>query len=170
MKNLDCSHVFLTCDVANMQWHDFYKHMFDFSTFCEAIDTKKERLTHRFLQKNSHIAVEYLDRRFQLFFKQIIKKKFSVVDYWYRFEWQTRDSDHIYEFIWLENAFSFECLDEFLVFWSSQATIINSTKEISFVFFYSCSRSFSQQNNILRESRSYWIEFKNIRSARRHTA
>ncbi len=116
MKDLDCSHVFLTCSAANMQWHDFYNHMSDFSTFCEAIDTEKERLIHRLLQKNSHIAVEYLDRRFQLFFKQIIKKKFFVVDYWYSFEWQTRNNDHIHEFFWFENAFFLECFEEFLTF------------------------------------------------------
>jgi hypothetical protein len=38
-----------------------------------------------------------------------------------------------------------------LIFWDSQATIINSTEEISFASFHSCSKSFFQRSNILRE-------------------
>ena len=27
----------------------------------------------------------------------------NVADYWYRFEWQDRGSDHIYGFIWIKD-------------------------------------------------------------------
>jgi hypothetical protein len=151
MKNLNCSHVFFICNAIDMQWHDFYKHMFDFELFQKNTNTKRERLSHRFLQKNSHIATKYFDRHFQLFFKHVLKKKFVVVNYWYRFKWQIRENDHVHDFFWFQNVLSFEQLEEFLFFWDFQATIINSAEEISFVFVHSCSKSFSQRNNILRE-------------------
>jgi hypothetical protein len=151
MKNLNCFHVFFICNAIDMQWHDLYKHMFDFELFQKNTNTKRERLSHRLLQKNFHIATKYLDRHFQLFFKHVLKKKFVVVNYWYRFKWQTRENDHLHDFFWFQNASSFEQFEEFFFFWDSRATIINSVEEISFVFVHSCSKSFSQRNNTLRE-------------------
>jgi hypothetical protein len=100
MKNLNCFHVFFICNAIDMQWHDFYKHMSDFALSQQDTNTKRKKLTHRLLQKNSHITTKYLDRRFQLFFKHVLKKKFVVVNYWYRFEWHTRENDHVHDFLW----------------------------------------------------------------------
>jgi hypothetical protein len=68
MKKFKCFYVFLTYNVVDMQWHDLYKHMLDFELFQKDIDTKREKLTHRLLQKNSHVVAKYLNRRFQFFF------------------------------------------------------------------------------------------------------
>ncbi len=125
--------------------------MSDFQIFQNVNDTKRERLAHRLLQKNSHIAAEYLDRRFQAFFRLVLKQKFLIVNYWYRYEWQTWNSDHIHDFLWLENASLFERLKEFLVYWESQTTTINSTSEISFAVIHSCSKFFRAKQNNLQE-------------------
>jgi hypothetical protein len=151
MKNLNYSHVFFICNAIDMQWHDLYKHMSDFELFQQDTNTKREKLIHRFLQKNFHIATKYLDRRFQLFFKHFLKKKFVVINYWYRFEWQTRENDHVHDFLWFQNASFFEQFEEFFFFWDSRATIINSAEEISLASIHSCSKSFSHKNNTLRE-------------------
>jgi hypothetical protein len=86
MKNLNCFHVFFICNTIDMQWYDFYKHMFNFERFQQDINTKWKKLIHRFLQKIFYIATKYLNRRFQFFFKHVLKKKFVVVNYWYRFK------------------------------------------------------------------------------------
>ncbi len=78
MKNLNCFHVFFICKAIDMQRHDFYKHMFNFKLFQQDINTQRERLTHRFLQKNSQLATKYLNRRFQFFFNHVLKKKFVI--------------------------------------------------------------------------------------------
>jgi hypothetical protein len=151
MKNLNCSHFFLTCNAINMQWNDLYKHMSNFEIFQNSNDTEREQLTHRLLQKNFHITAEYLNRRFQVFFKLVLKQKFSIRDYWHRYEWQTRDNKHVHDFLWLENASIFERLEEFLVYWESQTTTINSVNEISSTLIYSCSKSFRMRQNNLQK-------------------
>jgi hypothetical protein len=151
MKNLNLFDVFFICNAIDMQWHDFYKHMFDFELFQKDTNTKQEKWCHRFLQKDFYISTKYLDRRFQLLFKHVLKKKFVVINYWYRFKWQIRENDYVHNFLWFQNASFFEQFEEFFFFWDSRATIINSAEEISFAFVHSCNKSFSQKNNILRE-------------------
>jgi hypothetical protein len=151
MKNLKCSHFFLTCNAIDMQWNDLYQHMSNFEIFQNFNDTERERLARRLLQKNSHIIAEYLNRRFQVFFKLVLKHKFSIRDYWYQYEWQTRDSEHVHDFLWLENASFFERLEEFLVYWESQTTTINLVDEISSAAIHSCNKSFRAKQNNLQE-------------------
>ena len=52
-----------------------------------------------FLQKNSHVVTKYLNIYFQIFFNEILKKKFAIQNYWYRFKWQNQNNDHIHEFL-----------------------------------------------------------------------
>ena len=33
---------------------------------------------------------------------QILTPKFNVMDYWYRFEWQSRGSPHTHGFVWID--------------------------------------------------------------------
>jgi hypothetical protein len=34
----------------------------------------------------------------------ILKSKFNVVDYWFRYEWQHRGSSHVHVFFWIKDA------------------------------------------------------------------
>jgi hypothetical protein len=170
MKNLNCSHVFFICNAIDMQWHDLYKHMSDFELFQKNTNTKRERLFHRFLQKNSHIATKYLDRRFQLFFKHVLKKKFVVVNYWYRFEWQTRENDHVHDFFFdfrmlhlssnSKNFSSFEILE--------QRLSIQLKKFHSLLYIHVANHS-RREITLFVNWRSCWIEFKDIQNVSQHT-
>jgi hypothetical protein len=78
MKDLNCFHVFFICNAIDMQWHDFYKHMSDFELFQQDTNTKRKKLIHLFLQKNSYIATKYFDQRFQFFSNMFWRKNSSL--------------------------------------------------------------------------------------------
>ena len=108
IMNIEFSNFFFTLNVVDMQWNDLYAHIFKF------LKKKHEKvinefvktiIAYRFLQKNSHIITKYLNIHFQIFFNEILKKKFSILNHWYHFEWQNRNSDHIHEFLWIKNVF-----------------------------------------------------------------
>ncbi len=148
IRDLNCSSLFLTFSAIDMQWNDLYTHMFEYDVYFNAIEKEKHRLMFRLLQENSHVVIEYLNRRFRLFFEKILRKKFEIKDFWYRYEWQTRESDHVHDFIWLKNVFSFEQLKTYLVFWNSLITVINSEDALSFATRHSSNVSFFERNNI----------------------
>jgi hypothetical protein len=108
IRDLSCSSLFLTFSAIDMQWNDLYTHMLEYDVYLNAIEKKKHRLMFRLLQENFHVVIEYLNRRFRLFFEKILKKKFEIKDFWYRYEWQTRESDHVHDFVWLKNVSSLE--------------------------------------------------------------
>ncbi len=100
IRDLSCLNLFLTFSATDMQWNDLYIHMLEYDVYLNAIEKKKHWLIFCLLQKNSHVVIEYLNRRFRLFFEKILKKKFEIKDFWYQFEWQTRENDHIHDLVW----------------------------------------------------------------------
>jgi hypothetical protein len=148
IRDLSCSSLFLTFNAIDMQWNDLYTRMLEYDVYFNAIEQKKHRLMFRLLQKNLHVAIEYLNRRFRLFFKKILKKKCEIKDFWYRYEWQTRENNHVHDFVWLKNAFSLEQLKTYFVFWSLLIIVINSENALSFATRHSSSVFFFERNNI----------------------
>jgi hypothetical protein len=51
-------------------------------------------LSRRLLRENPHIAAWHFYSQTQLFRDIVLKKKFSMKDFWSRFEWQGRGSSH----------------------------------------------------------------------------
>jgi hypothetical protein len=151
IRDLSCSSLFLTFSATDMQWNDLYIHMLEYDVYLNTIVKQKYRLMFRLLQKNSHVVIEYLNRRFRLFFEKILKKKFEIKDFWYRFEWQTRENDHIHDFVWLKNIFSFDQLNAYLIFWSSLIIVINFEDALFSATRHSSSVSFFERNNVRLE-------------------
>ncbi len=87
----------------------------------------------------------------KLFLKLVIKKKFKVQDIWYRFEWQSRGSDHIHGFLWIDDAPSVTDLDQYLSFWGVRVTAFNLAGELPAAAVHPSSRPFSERTNTLRE-------------------
>ena len=52
--------------------------------------------------RNPHSTTLYLHQHFTIFCEEVIEKLMGVVNYWYRYEWQSRGSAHIHGFIWLK--------------------------------------------------------------------
>ncbi len=116
-----------------------------------ASENKRVKIAWRLLQKNSHIIIECLKRRVKLFLKLVIKKKFKIQNIWYCFEWQSCKSNHIHEFLWINDASSVTDLDSYLSFWDVQVIIFNLVDELSMIAVHSSSRSFSERINMLHK-------------------
>lgn len=67
---------FATASPADMQWSDLYRHMPERKLAKDATEEYRRRLNFRLLQENPHIAATYLYRRWDLFFKHVLKKVF----------------------------------------------------------------------------------------------
>jgi hypothetical protein len=40
------------------------------------------------LNENPAIAAYYFQKRWEIFYEEVVKRQLKVVDYWWRFEWQ----------------------------------------------------------------------------------
>ncbi len=103
--------LFIILNITDLQWHDLYTYMFDQEIYMTASKSKWVKIAWRLLQKNSHIIIECLKCRVMLFMKLVIKKKFKIQNFWYHYEWQSYESNHIHEFLWIDDASSVTDLD-----------------------------------------------------------
>lgn len=106
-----CPAVFWTLSAADLQWPDLHRHMpqeIDVPPDDERAARRQRRLA---LNRNPHLAAEYLDLRVQLFLKEVMAPLFGVKHFWYRYEWQDRGSGHVHGFFWLNNAPDMDKID-----------------------------------------------------------
>ncbi len=115
--DLICFSLFFTLNVTDLQWCNLYAYMSDREMYMTASENERVKIAWRLLQKNSHIIIECLKCRVMLFMKLVIKKKFKIQNFWYCFEWQSHESKHIHEFLWINNALNVTDLDQYLSFW-----------------------------------------------------
>ncbi len=148
---LICLSLFFTLNITDLQWRDLYAYMLNREIYMTASENEWIKIVWKLLQKNSHIIIEYLNRRVTLFLKLVIKKKFKVQNFWYCFEWQSCESEHIHEFLWINNASSVTDLDQYLSFWEIQIIIFNFINDLSATAVHSSNRSFSERTNMLHE-------------------
>ena len=98
--NVDFSNFFFIFNAIDMQWIDLYRHFF--ANWKNEYDNVNKfvriKIVTRFLQQYFYIVVEYLIIRFRHFFNEIFKKKFKIIDHWYRYEWQNKNNNHIHNF------------------------------------------------------------------------
>ena len=142
--------LFFTLSAADMHWRDLYRHAPpSLRVEYEEASTESARakVASRFLQDNPHIAAEYLDIRFRIFFQEVIKKRFKIGDHWIRFEWQGRGSGHIHGFLWIEGAPSIDLEEEFLDFWAANVVALNPDASLPPASVHPSSRPFADQYN-----------------------
>ena len=150
--NIELSSFFFILSAADMQWNDLYAHAFKFlkKKYEEVVnELVKTIIACRFLQKNPHVVTKYLNIRFQIFFNEVLKKKFSIQNHWYRFEWQSRSNNHIYEFLWIENVFINDQKQNFVDYWGAKMIALNLNVIFSSTNVYFSSRRFVEQDNII---------------------
>jgi len=63
------------------------------------------------LNNNPATAAYYFQKRWQIFFDEVIKPKFKIKDHWWQYELQHHGSSHIHGFLWMEDAPSVDGLD-----------------------------------------------------------
>ncbi|KAF5176526.1 Atp-dependent dna helicase rrm3, partial [Thalictrum thalictroides] len=87
-----------------MQWLELIS-LLDLSNDLHKLSTAEQgRMRAKLLNDNPAIAAWFLQMRVKNFFKYYLNYEFSVVDYWYRFEWQNRGSGHVHWFLWLKDS------------------------------------------------------------------
>ncbi len=111
-----CLLLFFILNVTDLQWRDLYAYMSDQEIYMTASKNEWIKIAWRLLQKNSHIIIKCLNHKVTLFLKLVIKKKFKIQNFWYCFEWQSHESEHIHEFLWINNASNVIDLDQYLSF------------------------------------------------------
>jgi len=132
IKQLCCPHLFATFSAADVQWPDLHRFMpTDLPPNCT--EQERARIYNRDLNDNPGIAAYYFHRRWELFLHHVLKPKFNIVDFWYRYEWQHRGSSHVHAFFWLKDAPKVEDLDlenaesiqQFIQFWDPLVSTMN---------------------------------------------
>src|SRR6202047_4147949 len=129
-------HVFFTCSSADIQWPDMHQHMPNNDPGVpENATSYRTRMND--LNNNPAIAAYYFQKRWQVYFEEVIQPKFKIKDYWWRYEWQHRGSSHIHGFFWMEGAPSVDALDRndvesvqaFLHFWDQHVSTWHPDKD-----------------------------------------
>jgi ATP-dependent DNA helicase PIF1 len=88
--------LFITLSCADMQWDDLHRHMPRYEEYLTGNNETRRKIVWENVQNNPHIVAHYLEIRFRIFLKTVLKQHFNVEDHWYRFERQMRGSSHIH--------------------------------------------------------------------------
>ncbi|EXX54637.1 uncharacterized protein LOC113214878 [Rhizophagus irregularis DAOM 181602=DAOM 197198] len=82
---------FFTFSAADLHWPKLHKLM--------SSNGNSETLAKNHQQNiidNPHITDWFFYKRFEIFFNDVLKEKWELEDWWYRFEWQHRGSVHMH--------------------------------------------------------------------------
>jgi ATP-dependent DNA helicase PIF1 len=102
--NCKSPHLFFTVSAADIQWPDLHQHMPAHPGTPPETEQEAYRIRMANLNDNPAIAAYYFQKRWEIFYEEVVKPQLDVVDYWWRFEWQHRGSSHIHGFLWLRGA------------------------------------------------------------------
>jgi ATP-dependent DNA helicase PIF1 len=131
--NCKSPHLFFTVSAADIQWPDLHQHMSANPEAPPENEQEAYRIRMANLNQNPAIAAYYFQKRWEIFFEEVVKPQLNVVDHWWRFEWQHRGSSHIHGFLWLRDAPSVEDLKldndqsvhQFVTFWDALVSTWN---------------------------------------------
>jgi ATP-dependent DNA helicase PIF1 len=131
--NCKSPHLFFTVSAADVQWPDLHQHMPAHPGGPPENEQEAYRIRMANLNDNPAIAAYYFQKRWQIFYDEVVKPQLGVIDYWWRFEWQHRGSSHIHGFLWLRGAPSVEDLkldndesvQQFVRFWDKLVSTWN---------------------------------------------
>ena len=84
IKDLKCPHVFVTASAADVQWKDLHRFM-PRTVSPNTTEQERMRLFNANLNENPAIAAYWFQKRWELFFKHVMQKKFKIKDYWWAY-------------------------------------------------------------------------------------
>jgi ATP-dependent DNA helicase PIF1 len=135
LRQIGCSHLFITTSAADLHWHSLLKHMGEekWNEYSEGDRDRRVRLSREFLRDNPAIGAYHFHRRFELFRRKVLDVKFCIEDYWNRYEWQSRGSPHNHGLYWVKDApsadqlpaLSEELRRAFVDFWGIHVSALN---------------------------------------------
>ena len=94
--------LFFTFSAADFHWPELHKLMPDDGySDNESISSEKRQQN---IINNPHVATWFFNKRFDNFFNNVLKPRWDLEDWWYRFEWQHRGSVHVHGIGKMKNA------------------------------------------------------------------
>jgi hypothetical protein len=88
--------------VADFHWPELHKLMPD-NRYFDDRSILSEKCQQNIIE-NPHIATWFFHRRFENFFNDVLKSRWDLEDWWYRFEWQYRGSVYVHSIGKMKNA------------------------------------------------------------------
>jgi hypothetical protein len=98
--------VFFTFSSADLHWPELHKLMPSNEDSTEEAGSVKSNQQN--VIDNPHFADWFFCKRFELFFKYVLKPQWDLEDWWYRFEYQHRGSIHVHRIAKKRNASTIE--------------------------------------------------------------
>lgn len=125
-----CPNLFVTFSAADNHWESLHRHMPRYDEWRNGTNDVKIAIARQNIRENPHIAAWHFVQRFRVFKSVFVKRKFGVVDFWNRVEWQGRGSSHSHGFLWLREAVpidreSEEARQVFADYWGISVTALN---------------------------------------------
>jgi hypothetical protein len=133
VRQLLCPSLFVTFSAADYHWDSLMRLLPNYQHWLELEADPKARSQHArdAVRDNPLIVAYHFVQRLRGFQDEVLKPKFNVVDYWHRYEWQSRGSTHSHGLYWCEGAprasanMSDELKDYFACFWGMHVTAFN---------------------------------------------
>lgn len=97
--------IFFTFSSADLHWPELHDLMPQVEN---SEDIEASKIHYKNLVENPHIAAWFFNKRFEIFFNDVLKRQWNLEDWWYRFEWQHRGSVHVHGIGKIQNAPSIE--------------------------------------------------------------
>ena len=101
---LRCPALFCTLSPADYHWADLHRHMPRAVDWLRAGPSERIKISREHVRDNPHITAWHFYYRFKYFKEEVLVKKFNVVDFWDRFEWQARGSTHSHGLYYIKDA------------------------------------------------------------------
>jgi ATP-dependent DNA helicase PIF1 len=104
IRQVECPHLFLTVSAADYHWDSLMCYMPRYQEWLDAEPRTRIRIARESVRDNPLIASYHFYRRMKIFFEEVLRDKFNISDYWFRFEWQARGSTHCHGLYWMLDA------------------------------------------------------------------
>ncbi|EED11568.1 hypothetical protein TSTA_008640 [Talaromyces stipitatus ATCC 10500] len=104
VKKFGPSHIFLTVSAADLHWADLMQHLPKFERWKEAMSQDRIQIARDNLRDNPHIVAQWFWIRYNTFRKEVLDKRFNVIENRNRFEWQGHSSVHNHGLYWVKDA------------------------------------------------------------------
>ena len=124
---------FITLSPADLHWQSLYRHMPEYEEWKALDEPRRMAKSRRLLRETPHIAAWHFHSRNSLCRKIVLKKKFNVPDFWYRYEWQGRGSSHSPGLYWFHGSpphmATPEARERFARIWGYHVTAVSPQQE-----------------------------------------
>ncbi|EDN09817.1 predicted protein [Histoplasma mississippiense (nom. inval.)] len=114
VKNLQSPHLFLTLSTADYHWDDLMRLLPNYENWKNGTSSERIKIFRENICDNPAIVAHWFHLRFTIFKREVLTKKFDIVDEWDRYEWQGRGSTHCHGVYWINGSINSEVgrLDE----------------------------------------------------------